>query len=59
MLHIEYRTAVKSPNLIMGLGSCALQIKNLDVQNIKQSAHIFCIAWDKLNTRNGLTLLLK
>ena len=33
VLRIEYRTAVKSPNLIMGLGRCALQMKNLNVQN--------------------------
>ena len=56
---IEYRIAVKSPNLIIGLGSCALQMKNLNVHNIKQSTQIFSFTSDILNLRNGLTLLLK
>ena len=59
VLSIEYRPAVKSPNLIIGMGSCALQINNLNVQNIKQSAEILCFTSDILNLRNGLTLLLK
>ena len=55
VLHIEYRTADKSPNLIIGLSRCALKMENLNVQNIKQSAQIFCFASDILNLRNGLT----
>ena len=57
--HIEYHTAVKSPNLIIGLGSCALTMKNLNDQNIEQNAQIFCFTSYILNLRNRFTLLLK
>ena len=59
MLCIEYCTAAKSSNLIIGQGSCALQMKNLNIKNIIQSAQIFCFTSDILNFRNRLTLLLK
>ena len=55
VLHNEYRTAVKSPNLFMGLGTGVFQMKNLNVQSIKQSIQIFCFTSDILNLRNGLT----
>ena len=42
----QYRTTGTSPNLIIGLGSFALQLTNLNVLNIKQSAQIFCFTSD-------------
>ena len=59
VLSIEYLTTGMSPNLIVGLNNCALYMKNLNVQNVKQSAQMFYFTSDILNLRNGLILLLK
>ena len=60
VLSIKFRTAVTAPqNLIIGLDHCALKLMNLNVQNIKQSALLFCFTSDILKLRNVLTLQLK
>ena len=50
VLSIKFGTAVMSPqNLIIGLDCCALKLTNLNVQDIKQSAQLFCFTSDIMN----------
>ena len=50
----QYPTVDKSPNCIMGLNGCVVQVIYRYVYNIKESAQIFCFAYNVLNMRMGL-----